>query len=169
MPWTVFLAAAAAGLPVGLLWWLLAPGGLNLLTRDPSLAAGTNPQVWLPRDLTLAGLFIFAGCLLAVFLTDKTRRLLQRDLVLGLAAALVGALLAWQTGILAARVWGAPADTSANASVAFSLRSVAVLLLWPGATAAAVFVITLLNLSKQGPDRTGGYDEPFAGSAAPDA
>jgi hypothetical protein len=153
------------------LWWLLAPGGLNLLTRDPSLAVGTNPQVWLPRDLTLAGLFIFAGCLLAVFLTDKTRRFPQRDLVLGLAGALVGALLAWQTGILAARLWGAPADTSANASVAFSLRSVAVLFLWPGATATAVFVISLLNLSKQGPDGTGGYSgsDPFAGSAAPDA
>ncbi|MBT2532821.1 hypothetical protein J7E83_11945 [Arthrobacter sp. ISL-48] len=169
MPRTVFVTAAAAGLPVGLLWWLLAPGGLNLLTRDPSLAVGTNPQVWLPRDLTLAGLFIFSGCLLAVFLTDKTRGFPQRDLMLGLAGALVGALLAWQTGILAARWFGAPADTSANASVAFSLRSVAVVLLWPGATAAAVFIISLLNLSKQGQDRTDGHtgSAPFTGSTAP--
>lgn len=171
MPWTVFAAAAGAGIPVGLLWWLLAPGGLNLLTRDPSLAAGTNPQVWLPRDLTLAGLFILAGCLLAVFLTDKTGRLQRRGLMLGLAGALAGALLAWQTGVLAAGLWGAPADTSASASVAFSLRSASVLLLWPGATATAIFILSVLNFSKQGPERADRYtgSDPFTGSAAPDA
>jgi hypothetical protein len=171
MPWTVFAAVAAAGIPVGLLWWLLAPGGLNVLTRDPSLAAGTNPQVWLPRDLTLAGLFILAGCLVAVFLTDKTGRLPRRELMLGLAGALAGALLAWQTGVLAARLWGATADTSASAGVAFSLRSASVLLLWPAATATAVFILSVLNLSKQGQERADRYtgSDPFTGSAAPDA
>ncbi len=171
MPWAVFAAPAGAGVPVGLLWWLLAPGGLNLITRDPSLADGTTPQVWLPRDLTLAGLFIFAGCLLGVFLADKGRGFPRRDLLLGLAGGLAGALLAWQTGVLAAQLWGAPADTSANASVAFSLRSVAVLLLWPGAAAASVFIISVLNLSRQGADSTGSYsgNDSFAGSASPDA
>ena len=121
--WAWFAAATAGGIPVGLLWWLLAPGGLNLITRDPRLGEGTNPEVWLPRDLTLAGLFVFAGCLLAVFITDKSRRSRPEDLALALAGSVAGAVIAWQAGMFAAQAWGAPADTSVNASVAFSLRS----------------------------------------------
>src|SRR6478752_9838566 len=73
LPWKWFVAAAAGGVPAGLLWWLLAPGGLNFITRNPSLASGTAPLVWLPRDLTLAGIMVLAGCLLAVFLADGKR------------------------------------------------------------------------------------------------
>lgn len=150
LPWGWFAAAAAAGIPVGLLWWLLAPGGLNLITRDPALGDGTNTAVWLPRDLTLAGLFVFAGCLLAVFLTDKSRRAGQRDLILALAGSLAGAIIAWQAGVFSAQLWGPPADTSINASVAFSLRSLSVLLLWPAATAIAAFAFSILTPAKAG-------------------
>ncbi|HJW00002.1 MAG TPA: hypothetical protein VJ617_13010 [Arthrobacter sp.] len=166
LPWAWFAAAAAGGIPVGLLWWLLSPGGLNLITRDPDLASGTNPEVWLPRDLTLAGLFVFAGCLLAVFITDKSRRPRQEDLALALAGSLAGAFVAWQTGMFAAQLWGAPADTSVNASVAFSLRSLPVLLLWPAAAAIGTFAISLLALLKHGPEGTAA---PGAGEAAPGA
>lgn len=158
-----FIAATAGGIPVGLLWWLLAPGGLNLITRDPGLAEGTNPEVWLPRDLTLAGLFVFAGCLLAVFITDASRRSRPEDLGLALGGSLAGAVIAWQAGMLAAQLWGTPADTSVNASVAFSLRSLAVLLLWPAATAVGTFAISLLTLLKHGPVG------PVAGDAVPGA
>jgi hypothetical protein len=154
-----FAAATAGGIPIGLLWWLLAPGGLNLITRDPKLGEGTNPEVWLPRDLTLAGLFVFAGCLLAVFITDTSRRSRPQDLALALAGSLAGAVIAWQAGMLAAQLWGTPADTSVNASVAFSLRSLSVLLLWPAATAVGTFAISLRTLLKHGP----------AGSVAGDA
>jgi hypothetical protein len=143
---------ALAGIPAGILWWLLAPGGLNLITRDPALGSGGNPAVWLPRDLTLAGLMLFAGCLLAVFLMDKKRSSPQAVLLMGLAGALVGNLLAWQSGMLAAQLWGAPVDASANASIAFSLRALPVLLLWPAATAVAVFVMELLHLLGKKPD-----------------
>jgi hypothetical protein len=152
LPWTWFAAAAAGGIPVGLLWWLLAPGGLNLITRDPALGDGTNPVVWLPRDLTLGGLLVFAGCLMAVFLTDKGGRAAQAAFLLSLAGGLAGAAVAWQTGVLAGRLWGAPADTAFHASVAFSLRSLSVLLLWPAATATSVFALNLLNLLRKGPD-----------------
>lgn len=157
--WAWFAAATAGGIPVGLLWWLLAPGGLNLITRDARLGEGTNPEVWLPRDLTLAGLFVFAGCLMAVFMTDKSRRSRPEDLVLALAGTLAGAVIAWQAGMFAANLWGTPADTSVNASVAFSLRSLSVLLLWPAATAVGTFAISLLTLLKQGPEA------PVAGDA----
>jgi len=166
LQWAWFAAVAAGGIPVGLLWWLLAPGGLNLITRDPGLGEGTNPLVWLPRDLTLAGLFVFAGCLLAVFITDKSRRFRQQDLVLVLAGSLAGAAVAWQAGMFAAQLWGAPADTSINASVAFSLRSWPVLLLWPAATAIGTFTFSLLTLLKNGPEGTAG---PVGRDAAPGA
>lgn len=146
LSWAMLALPAAAGIPLGLLWWLLAPGGLNLITRDPGFASGANPDVWLPRDLTLAGLLVFAGCLLAVFLADKKRSDPQADLVTGLAGALAGAVVAWQSGLLAAQLWAPAVDASANASIAFSLRSWPVLLLWPAATAASVFVLELLDL-----------------------
>jgi hypothetical protein len=164
LPWGWLAAVAAAGVPVGLLWWLLAPGGLNLITRDPALGDGTHPEAWLPRDLTLAGLFVFAGCLVAVLLTDKSRGSGQADLVLGLGGGLAGALIAWQVGVYAAQWWGAPADTSVNASVAFSLRSLSVLMLWPAATAVGVFAISLITLLKHGPEAD---SAPIAGSASP--
>ncbi|GAA1771265.1 hypothetical protein GCM10009712_19070 [Pseudarthrobacter sulfonivorans] len=152
LPWTWFGAAAAGGVPVGLLWWLLAPGGLNLITRTPALGDGTNPEVWLPRDLTLGGLLVFAGCLVAVFLTDKGGRAAQPAFLLSLAGGLVGAILAWQTGVLSGRLWGPAVDPTFVASVAFSLRSLSVLLLWPAATAVSVFALSLLNLLRKGPD-----------------
>lgn len=161
LPWKWFGAAAAGGVPVGLLWWLLAPGGLNLITRNPAFGAGTNPAVWLPRDLTLGGLLVFAGCLMAVLLTDKGGRAAQPAFLLSLAGGLVGAVVAWQTGVVAGRLWGAPVDATINASVAFSLRSLSVLLMWPAATAASVFALSLLNLLRKGSD---GGSAPVAGS-----
>lgn len=146
LPWAMFLAPAAVGVPAGILWWVLAPGGLNLITGDPSLGSGTNPEVWLPRDLTLAGLMVCAGCFAAVFVADKKRSNPQADLLMGLAGGALAALAAWQTGMLAAGLWGPVVDTSANASIGFSLRAWPVLLLWPAATAISVFVLELLSL-----------------------
>ncbi|MDQ0924016.1 hypothetical protein QF038_002524 [Pseudarthrobacter sp. W1I19] len=146
LPWAMLVLPAVAGIPAGILWWLLAPGGLNLITRDPAFADGAHPQVWLPRDLTLAGLLVFAGCLLAVFLADKKRQDPQASLLMGLAGGLCGAVLAWQAGVLSARLFGPAVDATANASIAFSLRALPVLLLWPAATAVSVFVLELMHL-----------------------
>lgn len=155
LPWKWFAAVAAGGVPVGLLWWLLAPGGLNLITRNPALADGTHSEVWLPRDLTLAGLCVFAGCLVAVFLTETGGRDAQAAFLLGLAGGAGGAVIAWQAGMLAGQLWGSPADTSLSPSVAFSLRSLPVLLLWPAATATSVFVLGLFKLLRSGPEGKG--------------
>lgn len=158
LPWSMVAVPAMAGIPAGILWWLLAPGGLNLITRDQALSTGANPATWLPRDLTLGALLLFAGCLLAVFLMDGRRPHRQAALLLAVAGAMLGALLAWQAGMVAARLWSPPVDTSANASIAFSLRAWPVLLLWPGATAIAVFVLEVLDV--------GGRKKPGTGGAA---
>ncbi len=63
MTWRKAAFIAAAGIPAGLLWWLLAPSGLNLLSGNPELRSGGNTQGWLLRDLILAGLFLLAGCI----------------------------------------------------------------------------------------------------------
>lgn len=135
---------ACAGIPVGLLWWLLAPGGMNLLSGNPALASGTNTGGWLPRDLVLAGLFLFAGCLTGFLLTGRGGGVpATARIVLAVLAGAVAAVLSWQAGILASHWWGAAEDSSANPSIAFSLRAYAVLAIWPGAVAAAVFFASL--------------------------
>ena len=149
--WATLVVTAAAGIPAGVLWWLLAPAGLNLITRDPALGTGTNPLAWLPRDLTLAGLFLLAGCLVAAFLAGSKRPDPQTALVLGLAGSFCGAVLAWQTGLLAASLWGPAADPALNASVAFSLRAWPVILIWPAATAIAVFVLEIIQFPGRRP------------------
>jgi hypothetical protein len=147
-PWVVF--QAAAGLGVGLAWWLLAPGGLNLLSGNPSLTDGTRVEAWLPRDLVLAGLFLLAGSFVAVLLDGKPQdSLLPRRIVLVVIGGAAGALTAWLVGVQAGQWWGPPADTLEHPSMAFSLRSLAVLALWPGATAACTFVLNLISLMRK--------------------
>lgn len=159
LPWKGLAAIAAAGIPVGLLWWLLAPTGLNLITRDPSLGTGSNPETWLPRDLVLAGLFLLAGCLSGVFIAgNRPARLGTATVVLAVAAGIAGALLAWGTGVLAGSWWGAAEDTSASASIAFSLRAYAMLLIWPAAIALAIFFATVFGHTEPEPGPAPGPD-----------
>jgi len=134
---------------VGLLWWVLAPSGLNVLSGNPALHTGGNLQTWLPRDLVLAGLFLLAGCI-AGALASGTRRKEPSvtDVVVAVVAGAVGAVLAWRTGVLCGQWWGAPQDASSNASAAFSLRSYAVLAIWPAAVALSIFLGQFLTRPK---------------------
>ena len=70
-------------------------------------------------------------------------------LATSVAASGAAALVAWQSGVLAGLWLGGPQDTSASASVAFSLRSYPVLLLWPAAVAAGYFAIGLLGFLRK--------------------
>lgn len=133
---------AAAGVPVGLLWWVLAPSGLNLLSGNPALRSGGNTEAWLPRDLVLAGLFLLAGCIAGMLASGRKHgEPSAAVVVLAVLAAAAGAVLAWWTGTLCGAWWGTAEDSSANASIAFSLRSPAVLAIWPAAVALSVFLV----------------------------
>lgn len=152
VPWRGLLVIALAGIPVGLLWWALAPTGLNLISRDPALASGSNPSSWLPRDLVLAGLYLAAGCVGGILAAGSKPASLPPMTVIGaVAAGAVGALLGWGTGVLAGAVFTPARDTSASASIAFSLRAYAVLLVWPAATALSIFVASLFGHPDQEP------------------
>ena len=151
--WAWAAGIVGAGIPAGLLWWLLAPGGQNLVSGNSTLSSGTNTAGWLPRDLVLAGLFVLAGCLVAVLLSGRRDGGTRRMLLLSVAASAAAAVLAWQTGVLAGLWLGGPQDTSANASVAFSLRSLTVLVLWPAAVAAGFFVLRIIGLLRASVDQ----------------
>ncbi|MFF1831000.1 hypothetical protein [Paenarthrobacter sp. NPDC058040] len=137
----------ASGLVVGLLWWILAPGGLNLVSGNPALANPSNPDSWLPRDLVLAALSLIGGCVVGLALDGKLQGpAAGRRLGLALAGGAVGAGLAWLFGLLAASLWGPAPDPSLGPEYGFTLRSYAVLLLWPGATAFVTFVLALFGV-----------------------
>ncbi|MEC5192426.1 MULTISPECIES: hypothetical protein [unclassified Arthrobacter] len=146
MTWRNVAVMAGAGVPVGLLWWILAPSGLNLLSGNPELRSGANTEGWLPRDLVLAGLFLLAGCISGAAASGTRNNGPDGRAVLrAVAAAALGAVAAWGTGVVCGLWWGLPGDTSANASIAFSLRSLAVLAIWPAATALAIFLGTIFT------------------------
>lgn len=164
MPWRKAAVIAAAGLPVGLLWWLLAPSGLNLLSGNPELRSGGNTEGWLPRDLVLAGLFLLAGCIAGALASgSKHEGPSGRDVLLAVCAGTLGALAAWGTGVVCGLWWGTgtPEDHSASASIAFSLRSFAVLAIWPACTALTIFLNTVFSTPKPeaGPGSNPGADE----------
>lgn len=145
-PWRRATVIAAAGVPVGLIWWLLAPSGFNLLTGDPELASGTNISGWLPRDLVLAGLFLLAGSISGALVSGSKDELPGPwAIVFVVLAGTLGAVLAWGTGVLAGQRWGESVDAETNASVAFSLRSYAIIAIWPAAIALSIFLETIFR------------------------
>ena len=142
----------AAGVIAGLLWWLLAPGGGNVLSGNPELANPSNPDSWLPRDLTLAALMVLAGCLVGLALDGKLDGSgAGRLFWLAVAGGAAGALAAWGAGLLAALLWGHSPDPGLGAEYGFTLRSYAVLLLWPAATAFVTFALTLFGVLSRKP------------------
>lgn len=147
--WLWLAVPAASGLGLGLVWWLLAPGGLNVISGNPALADPTASAGRLPRDLVLAGLLLLSGCFTAVLLDSKVRKPGHgiRTFLAVLGGA-VGALAAWQVGLLAAQWWG-PASSGGEG---FSLRAASALLLWPGATALVTFLLTLFGLMGKQPE-----------------
>ncbi len=147
--WLWLALPAASGLGLGLVWWLLAPGGLNVISGNPALADPTASAGRLPRDLVLAGLLLLSGCFMAVLLDSNVRKPGHgiRTFLAVLGGA-VGALVAWQVGLLAAQWWG-PASSGGEG---FSLRAASALLLWPGATALVTFLLTLFGLMGKQPE-----------------
>ncbi|MFW0771609.1 hypothetical protein ACLRGI_00375 [Paenarthrobacter nitroguajacolicus] len=143
---------AALGVLAGVIWWLLAPGGLNLVSGNPDLASAANPVSWLPRDLVLAALMLLAGCATGVMLDGK----LQGDgagrrLAFALIGGAVGAVVAWLVGLLAAQLWGPAPDPALGPGFGFTLRSYAVLVLWPAAIAFITFVLALFGVLSKKP------------------
>ncbi|MGO4436066.1 hypothetical protein AB4Y88_23155, partial [Paenarthrobacter sp. RAF9] len=148
--WVAF--PAALGVVLGLLWWLLAPGGLNLLSGNPDLSNPADPESWLPRDLVLAALVLLAGCAAGLALEGKLQGTdAPRRLAFALLGGAVGAVIAWLVGLLAGHLWSQAPDPALGAGYGFTLRSYAVLVLWPGALAFMTFVLALFGVLSKKP------------------
>lgn len=142
-----FSCTAAAGVPAGLLWWCLAPGGAFF-------GSGEDTSSWLGRDLVLGLIGLLAGVVVACLLLPRRRR---AGSYVTVAAAVVGSVagsvIAWQLGTLAGALWGHAPAHPASESIAFSLRSFGVLALWPASCAVIIFAATLISLLRSGPSR----------------
>ncbi len=154
--WPAFFAVTGAG--AGILWWLVAPGGAFY-------GDGTDFQVWLPRDASLALLLTAAGVLTAVRSLRWPRgprswrgRWGRRGpgpaespslpLYIGLLlGSLAASVLAWRIGVFAGDLFQTPPDNMAHPSMVFSLRSPTVLILWPLSASAVIFASKLLAYS----------------------
>ncbi|WP_051388764.1 hypothetical protein [Arthrobacter sp. 35W] len=145
--WRWFTSTAAAGIVVGALWWVLAPGGAFF-------GSGEDFNLWLPRDLVLALLGALAGVVVAAVLLPQLRSM--GSAAKAMAAVLgsgMGSLAAWQLGLFAGSLWQHVAADAPSASIAFSLRSTSVLLVWPGTAALVLFAAALLSMLRSNPSR----------------
>lgn len=153
-----FSLTAVAGIPAGLLWWLLAPGGALY-------GSGENADTWLPRDLTLGVIGVIAGLVVAAVLFPRRRTAsASAKTTAAVVGSIVGSLVAWQVGVLAGTVWGHSPANPVSDSVLFSLRSYAVLALWPGVAALATFALNLASLLRSAPGEATGSGRRAAGS-----
>lgn len=133
------LLPAVAGILVGVAWWLLAPGGAFI-------GSGKDFAHWPLRDLVLGGLGVLAGITMAVLLAPSVGRPRAVPRVItAVVGGLLGSLVAWQIGLFAGHLFAPVAADASNPSIAFSLRSPSILLLWPLAVAAVVFLVTLVG------------------------
>ena len=154
MSWRKAAVIAAAGVPVGLLWWLLAPSGLNLLSGNPELRSGGNTEGWLPRDLVLAGLFLLAGCIAgAVASGTKHHGPSGRDVLLAVGAGAAGRPRRLGDRACCAASGGERRRTPRPAPASpFPCGPCAVLAIWPAATALAIFLNTVFTTPQPGAD-----------------
>ncbi len=140
--------AGMVGGVAGALWFLLAPGGALH-------GQGTDSNTWFARDAVLGILLCVAGvgtAVHAMLARQKTLRAAHErqagafPVILGLAAIL-GTIVAWRIGVFAGDLFQSSPGTLANPSIVFSLRSGAVLLLWPLASMMVVFVWSMVSYS----------------------
>lgn len=137
-----FLLTAAAGVLVGLAWWLAAPGGAFY-------GDGKDYTIWFGRDMVLAGLGVLAGLVTAGLLLwaaakqDYDKHSTARFLA-AMAGAVLGSVIAWRIGVFAGDLFATPPANMANPSIVFSLRSPSVMVFWPLVTAAVVFIYRLV-------------------------
>ncbi|HEV7167969.1 MAG TPA: hypothetical protein VGN49_08380 [Micrococcaceae bacterium] len=140
-----FSSSAAAGVPAGILWWCLAPGGAFY-------GSGQDTSSWLARDLVLGLIGLVAGIAISVIMVPQRRSPgAYAKVAAAVVGSAVGSIIAWQLGTLAGALWGHAPAHPASESVAFSLRSYSVLAVWPAVCALIIFAVTLGSLLRSGP------------------
>jgi hypothetical protein len=143
--------AILTGLAVGVLWWLLAPGGAFY-------GKGTDATIWLPRDAVLGILLALAGAFSAMVTMRRSPQRRRRAvgsaakpavapmaIVILAVSGLVGSVVAWRMGVFAGDLFQTPPENMPNPSIVFSLRSGPLLLVWPLLASVVLFVWSLVS------------------------
>ena len=153
---------AACGLPVGLLWWALAPRVDVRVTADGLVPVGDPPQELAVADDSVLVLLLVGLGLLAGAVAWRLRRLRGVAVLVALAlGASLAAVLAWQLGELLA-----PAPTEAELARVDAVVTTPLRLAALPALAAAPFSALLAYLVGVAVTRTDDLDrstgEPVA-------
>ncbi|CAA9245740.1 MAG: hypothetical protein AVDCRST_MAG57-1733 [uncultured Blastococcus sp.] len=117
------LALALTGVPLGLLWWLLAPRADFRITADGPVVIGTPPaELLVADDAVFALVFAVAGVLMgAAAWRLRRRRGVATVVALPLGAALAG-VIAWQLGEYLGAGPGAAELEAVGSTVTTALR-----------------------------------------------
>ncbi|GAB4100433.1 hypothetical protein [Sinomonas halotolerans] len=134
--WT--LAPTAAGLLLGVLWWLAAPGGI--LHGD-----GSDLTSWDERDLVFAALGAVAGGVtVTVLAAGRARSGLPDRGLAALAGSVAGSALAAGMGLALGRIVGSRGADAAVPGSDFGLQALSAAAVWPAVTALGVLALTTL-------------------------
>ncbi len=144
----VVVGSLGAGLPLGLVWWRVAPLARLVKRDDGVFAVGMSEETAVAADGLFALCAVLVGIVVAVLVAARVRRRLAG--LGGLAVGgVLGSVLAWQVGALL----GPPSiDSSAAAARVgerfdgpLDLSALGVLLAWPMA-ATVVYVAMVAGL-----------------------
>jgi hypothetical protein len=142
----VALAVAVAGVPAGVLWWLLAPrADFRITDTGPEPIGTISDELLVADDAVLALVLIVTGLVagLATWFLSR-RRGVAAVLALAVGASLT-AVLAWQVGELlgAGPTRAQLTEVGARVTTALRLGSVAVLAVAPFAALLAYLAATV--------------------------
>ena len=161
---------ALCGLPVGLLWWALAPRVDVRITADGPVPVGDAPMELLVADDSVLVLLLaaFGLCAGALAWTLRRRRGVAVVLALGLGSTLA-ALVAWQAGELLG-----PAPTQAEldrvgavVTTPLRLSALPALAVAPFSAVLAYLIGVVLNRSEDLGRRTTSVSQQAGGDRTP--
>ncbi|HEU0102480.1 MAG TPA: hypothetical protein VFR07_09195 [Mycobacteriales bacterium] len=150
------LAVAALGVPVGLLWSLLAPRPDLVRTAEGVDYANSETKDFIAADAILFLLCLAAGLLVGLVVWRWASAGGLRTLLALVGGSGVGAVVAWQVGLTdpsrAAVLAAARAGRlAARYDLPLELHAHSVLLAWPGA-AALVWAVQLVRTPAVDPE-----------------
>ena len=164
------LVLALAGLPAGLLWWLLAPRADFRITADGPVAIGNPSGELLVADdavftLLLAGIGLIAGAAAWWF---RRRRGVATVIALAVGSLVTG-LVAWRLGELlgAGPTEAQVADVGARVTTALQLGGLSALAVAPF-TAVLAYLVPVVSTRGDDLGRVQGSGAP-EGGALPEA
>ncbi|HEX2360471.1 MAG TPA: hypothetical protein VHI11_00210 [Jiangellaceae bacterium] len=139
----------AAGLLVGLVWWLIAPQFAVEMVDGELQPAGPMGESRFAADAWFAIISGAAGVLIAVVMFTRHRHRPIATVIALAAAGLAGSVVAWRLGMLLRpdRVTGALGDIAEGTRLDFplDLGATGVLFAWPIASLATVMLWCLLG------------------------